>query len=533
MTDWWRGAVLYQIYPRSFADSNGDGVGDLPGITAHLDYVASLGVDGIWISPFFKSPMADFGYDVSDYRTVDPLFGTNDDFARLLDRAHALGLKVIIDMVLSHTSDRHPWFEESRSARDNEKADWYVWADAKPDGTPPNHWQACFGGAWEWEPRRGQYYLHNFLASQPDLDLKRPAVQDAVLAECRYWLDFGVDGFRLDVANFYTCDAELRDNPPLPSDVRVRGRRASPYNRQQHIFDKNRPETLPILKRLRALTDAYPDRYMVGEIADDGWDRLCADYTADATLLHSAYGLPVLLAPAPAALRGLVERFEAHGCGWPAYAFSNHDAPRVATRWGGEAADPAFAKQMLALLCALRGTIFLYQGEELGLPEAEVPFDRLQDPFGRAFWPSFKGRDGARTPMPWDNSAAHAAFSTADPWLPIDPRHLALNVAAQHSDPDSTLAFARSFIRWRRAHPALLRGDIAFRDSAAGVLAFERSAAEERLLILMNLGIEDADIPLPPGAEVLAGHGLPFAIEADQVRLPRFGAAILALKPEG
>jgi hypothetical protein len=296
MAEWWRGAVLYQIYPRSFADSDGDGVGDLRGITARLEYVASLGVDGIWISPFFRSPMKDYGYDVSDYCDVDPVFGTLADFDDLLSRAHQLGLKVLIDQVYSHTSDEHPWFEESRSSRENPKADWYVWADAKPDGSPPNNWQAVFGGpAWQWDLNRRQYYLHNFLTEQPDLNFHCPALQDAILETARFWLDRGVDGFRLDVANFYAHDPQLRDNPARESAKPP----LRPYMFQRHVYDRSRPETLDFMRRLRAVADSYPDRMLLGEIeCEDPLGRQL-EYVRGTDALHTAYSF-FLLRPEPA-----------------------------------------------------------------------------------------------------------------------------------------------------------------------------------------------------------------------------------------
>ena len=331
MQPWWRGAVLYQIYPRSFADSNGDGIGDLPGITARLDYVASLGVDGIWLSPIFTSPMADFGYDVADYRGIDPLFGTLDDFRTLLARAHALGLRVVLDQVYSHSSDRHPWFEASRQNCTNAKADWYVWADPKPDGTPPNNWLASFGGAaWSWEPRRRQYYLHNFLASQPDLNVHNPAVQDELLEIARFWLDLGVDGFRLDVANFYTHDRALRDNPPRPGHS---GSQTVGY--QQRIHNISQPETLRFHARLRAVLDRYEARMAVAEITCENQLERVIEYTAGATLLHTAYSFALLGRALDAnAIRATISRvLDAPGEPWPSWALSNHDVPRVASRW--------------------------------------------------------------------------------------------------------------------------------------------------------------------------------------------------------
>mgnify|MGYP006164776067 CR=1 FL=1 len=500
---WWRGGVIYQIYPRSFQDSNGDGIGDLPGITQRLDHIAALGADAIWLSPFFKSPMKDFGYDVSDYNDVDPMFGTLDDFKALVQRAHALGLKVMIDQVLSHCSDQHPWFTESRASRDNPKADWFVWADARPDGTPPNNWLSVFGGsAWQWDTRRRQYYLHNFLSSQPDLNFHNPAVQDALLAAVKFWLELGVDGYRLDAINFCFHDAALRDNPgrgaPLIEDPTAPS--SNPYSWQHHRYDKSQPEALGFLRRLRSLVDRYDDTTMVGEIGDDDGLARVAEYTAGGDKLHMAYCFDLLGSQKSATfLHALFSRFlDIVGDGWPCWALSNHDVARVATRWGGEHPDPRLLRLAAAFQLSLRGTVCLYQGEELGLGEADVPFEALQDPYGITFWPNFKGRDGCRTPLPWID-APLAGFTTGKPWLPIPAEHQAAAVAVQAQDPHSVLSAFRSFLAWRRTQPALLHGDIRFLDSAEPVLLFERMLADETLLLAFNLSAEAVSHPLPAG----------------------------------
>ena len=501
-TPWWRGAVIYQIYPRSFLDANGDGVGDLPGIIERLDYVASLGVDAIWISPFFKSPMADFGYDIADYRDVDPLFGTLQDFDRLLAKAHALGLKVMIDQVLSHTSIEHEWFRESRQDRSNPKADWYVWADPREDGTPPNNWMSLFGGvAWQWEPRREQYFLHNFLADQPDLNFHHPEVQQATLENVRFWLDRGVDGFRLDAINFCFHDRQLRDNPPKPADKRV-GRGFSPdnpYAYQYHYFNNTQPENLPFLERLRALLDQYPGTVALGEISSEDSLATTAEYTS-AGRLHMGYSFELLVEDFSAGyIRETVARLEATMTeGWPCWAISNHDVERAVTRWGGHPAQPRLARLLMAMLCSLRGSICIYQGEELGLGEADVPFEALQDPYGITFWPNFKGRDGCRTPLPWTD-AALAGFTTGEPWLPIPEEHRERSVAVQSHDPSSVLSALRQFLAWRKTMPTLVRGDIRFLDSAEPVLLFERSLGPETLLLAFNLSAEPTRLALPEG----------------------------------
>ncbi|MCH2547373.1 MAG: alpha-amylase family glycosyl hydrolase, partial [Alphaproteobacteria bacterium] len=419
--EWWRGGVIYQIYPRSFADSNNDGIGDLAGITEKMPYIKSLGVDAIWISPFFKSPMKDFGYDVSDYEDIDPIFGTMEDFDAMIKAASKHHIQVMIDLVLNHTSNEHPWFIESRSSRDNAKADWYVWADPKPDGCPPNNWMSIFGGsAWEWDSTRRQYYLHNFLRSQPDLNFHNPDVQKAMLDVVRFWLEKGVHGFRLDTVNFYFHDTKLRNNPAH----KVQASRndvpdSNPYGMQNHTYDKSRPENLAFLETLRKLTDEYAHTTMVGEIGDDRAVRLMAEYTRKNKRLHMAYSFSLLSPRFGAAyVRKTVEEHESTlGSGWPCWAFSNHDVTRVISRWGKDSHDNAvLAKLLVALLCTLRGSVCIYQGEELGLPEADVPYERLQDPYGITFWPEYKGRDGCRTPMPWQTKAAHGGFSEVEPW---------------------------------------------------------------------------------------------------------------------
>lgn len=474
---WWQGAFLYQIYPRSFLDTNGDGVGDLNGITRKLEYIASLGVDGIWISPFFKSPMKDFGYDVSDYRDIDPLFGTMDDFDALLKQAHILGLKVIIDLVLSHTSDQHPWFT------DPAKKDWYVWADPKPDMfgevTPPNNWVSVFGGsAWEYNAAHEEFYLHNFLKEQPDLNFHNQDVQDEALDICRFWLDKGVDGFRLDVVNFYFHDQELRDNPPRAAELgaATQFEGGDLYSTQTHIYDKSRPEMHPFLRRLRALMDDY-NAFTVGEIGDDHPLKMAAAYTDGDDLLHTTYNTQMMSgmhkALTPALIRTPIEAFLDHpGTGWPSWSFSNHDVVRVASRWladcGGFGHDEQLSKMLIALLGCLYGTIFLYQGEELGLPESKLEFEQLQDPWGISLWPQWQGRDGCRTPMPW------RANIPKTQWLPVPDQHLDLNVQSQEQAPASTLSFTRAFIKWRKTQPALLSGSISFHDDGENILSFTR-----------------------------------------------------------
>ena len=513
-TEWWRGASIYQIYPRSLQDTNGDGVGDLPGVTARLGHIADLGMDAIWISPFFKSPMKDFGYDVSDFRQVDPVFGTLADFDALVREAHRLGLKVLIDQVLSHTSDQHAWFKESRSSRDNPRADWYVWADPRRDGTPPNNWQSVFGGsAWDWDPRRHQYYLHNFLASQPDLNFHHEPVQAQLLEESRFWLERGVDGFRFDACNFHFHDPLLRDNPPVRAGhAKVSTVQAgNPYGFQIHRHDKSQPENLGFLRRLRRLLDQY-GAVAMGEIGDEDSLATMAAYTSGSDKLNMAYGFSLLTDEFRAGhLREVVAEFERRirtAGGYGCWSFSNHDSVRVVTRWGRGTGTPAFAKLLMAVLGSLRGAFCVYQGEELGLPEAVVPFNRLIDPYGIRFWPDFKGRDGCRTPMPWDRDAPHGGFSQAEPWLPLPEEHLAKAVSAQLQDPGSVLRFCQGFLAWRRGQPALRLGSIRFPKAAEPLLVVEREHLGERVIAVFNLGPQEAEYRLPARTRPLSGHGL-------------------------
>lgn len=486
---WWRGAVIYQIYPRSYQDTNGDGIGDLPGITRRLDHIASLGVSAIWISPFFRSPMKDFGYDVSDYCEIDPVFGTLSDFDALMVRAKALGLKVIIDQVYAHTSDEHAWFAQSRSSRDNPKADWYVWRDAKPDGSPPNNWQSVFGGpAWTWDARRGQYFMHNFLSSQPQLNVHNPEVQDALLAVAKFWLDRGVDGFRLDAINFAMFDPGFRDNPPWPAEGRTITR---PFDLQHHIHNQSHPDIPVFMERLRKLADAYGDIYTVAEVPGPDPIPEMRAFTSEGRL-SSAYSFDFLYARSLSARRVKASQMNWAGPfseGWAAWAFSNHDAPRCISRWCPPGGDlEAYAKMTNALLLCLRGNPILFQGEELGLTQAEIAFEDLQDPEAIANWPLTLGRDGARTPMPWINDNGHAGFSEAKPWLPLGAGHALKAAATQYGQPFSVLEFTRLVITLRNSSEAIRLGEVVFPETQAkGVLAIERTLNGERLLCLFNL----------------------------------------------
>lgn len=496
---WWKRGVIYQIYPRSFFDTDGDGTGDLPGITAKLDYLADLGVDGIWLSPINRSPMFDFGYDISDYRAIDPVFGTREDFRHLLDQAHERSIRVILDLVVNHTSHRHPWFEASRSSRDNPKRDWYIWRDGQ-NGRPPNNWLAAFGGrAWQWDPSTGQFYLHSFLKEQPDLNWRNPEVLRAVEDEMRYWLDMGVDGFRLDVVNFFVKDARLRSNPfglgPTPR----------PYDLQRHVYDRNQPETLEMVRAFRRLIDQYDDRMLVGEVyaPAPGDPGLSAAYLGsgedalhlsfDFSLIYRRYGARRFAE----AIRQWMAAVPPGG--WPCHVLNNHDQPRSLSRCGGGRHAPARARVLAALLLTLHGTPFLYYGEEIGMRDGKIPRRRIVDPVGKKYWPLHKGRDPARTPMPWSD-APSAGFTTGEPWLPVNPDYRRVNVQNQRNDPDSLLGFYKRLIALRRGTPALSLGDWAPAEASGdSVLAYYRQWKQERLLVALNFSAAPGRMPLSPG----------------------------------
>ncbi len=535
---WWRGAIIYQVYPRSFLDSNGDGVGDLPGIRAGLDYIASLGVDAIWISPFYRSPMKDFGYDVADYRAVDPMFGSDADFDVLIAETHRRGLRLIVDLVLPHSSDKHAWFQESRSSRDNQRADWYVWADPKPDGTPPNNWLSVFGGpAWQWEARRRQYYLHYFLREQPNLNWNNPQVVEAMLGEARFWLERGVDGFRLDAITTLVHDLKLADNPALDGSqpsLELPGPMFSPYLMQDHVHDRDQPQILSLLERVRSLVDEY-GAFTVGEIADVDSFTTIAKYTGGTSRLHTGYTFQLTHDDFGVdRCRDVVCAFEATlGDGWNTYAFSNHDTRRVVSRWGRlpelSGDTPALARLLLGCLFTMRGNVCLYQGEELGLTEVDLPVESLVDPWGIEFAPVFKGRDGCRTPMPWRAQAHQAGFTSGAPWLPIPDEHRRAAVDVQEADPSSVLATCRRLLRFRKAHPALVTGSIAVLETSSPIWAFERAEGAERLLCVFNLSNRPATWTVDAGAwRPLDGHGFTAQLDGNVVRLPAFGALFAA-----
>ncbi len=497
MQDWWRGSVMYQVYPRSFQDTDGNGIGDLAGITKRLDHIAGLGVDAVWLSPFFRSPMADMGYDVSDYTDVDPVFGTLADFDVLVARAHNLGLKVVIDQVLNHTSDKHAAFVESRANRHNAKSDWYVWADARADGTPPNNWLSVFGGsAWQWDARRKQYYFHNFLVSQPDMNFHNPDVQDFHLANMRFWLDRGVDGFRLDTVNYFFHDKLLRHDA---ADYRVKAEvEGNPYGMQYHLFSKNQPENLAWIGRIRRLLDDNGALTSVGEMGESHHAiRMMGEYTAPGKL-HQCYSFELMgYEYTPAFFRGkLDEFFTGAPDGWPMWAFSNHDVVRHVGRWQKYGATPELlAKQAGALLLSFEGSICLWQGEELGQTDTDLVFEELTDPQGIVFWPEPIGRDGTRTPMVWDGSA-NGGFSTVQPWLPVKAPQLARNVAGQVGVAGSVLESYRAMIAFRKSTPAMTLGKTRFVDQPDPVLMFDRVLDGTTVTCIFNLSPGTLAVPV-------------------------------------
>jgi oligo-1,6-glucosidase/alpha-glucosidase len=491
---WWERGVVYQIYPRSFADSNGDGVGDLAGIEARIDYLTELGVDAIWLSPIFPSPMADFGYDVADYCDVEALFGTLADFDRLIAKAHAAGLKLLLDFVPNHSSDQHPWFVESRASRNSAKRDWYIWRDALRDGSPPNNWISDFGGsAWQWDVATGQYYLHAFLKEQPDLNWRNPALRAAMTDVLRFWFDRGVYGFRMDVLWHIVKAQGLPDNPVNPAWREGRNER----DRVIQLHSTDQPEAHAIAADFRRLADRYGadtgrDRVLIGEIFLPN-DRLARWFgTPEQPEVHLPFNFALMENRWRAdVLRRIIADYEASipAHGWPNWVIGSHDAPRIAGRLG-----EAQARVAAMLLLTLRGTPTLYQGDELGIGRVEIPPDRVQDP-RELRQPGIRlGRDPARTPMAWDGSA-HAGFSTAEPWLPLHADWRTRNVAAQAGDPASMLELHRALLRLRRESEALSIGNLTLVDADEDVLAFERRHADERLLVVLNLGSQPRGLP--------------------------------------
>jgi alpha-glucosidase len=507
---WWQTGVIYEIYPRSFADSDADGTGDLAGITGRLDYLQWLGVDAIWIAPFYPSPMADFGYDVADYTDVDPLFGSMADFEELLAAAHDRGIRVVIDFVPNHTSDQHPWFVESRSSRTSAKRDWYFWRAPGPDGRLPNNWISMFGGpSWEWDEATQQFYLHTFLKEQPDLNWRNPEVRAGMFAAARFWLDRGVDGFRIDVAPMVMKHPELRDNPanPEPPDA-WRAARLGSWLEQLHVNDLNHPDMHELYRSFRAMLDAYPgDRVSIGELHDPDFARWAEYYGERQDEIHVPFNFHVTYSPwESGAVRRAVEGVQGAlpAGAWASWVLGNHDQPRIASP---ERAGVAQAKAAMLLLLTLRGSPTIYYGDEIGMVDVPVATAAARDPLERR--EPGRGRDGARSPMQWDASP-NAGFTgpEATPWLPVGPEAAAINVAGQAEDADSILTLTRRLIRLRREHPVLHLGD--FERSGPtpdGTFAFRRISEAGLITVALNMTDEARTIPgIGPGRVLIATH---------------------------
>ncbi|MDO9545947.1 MAG: alpha-glucosidase [Pelolinea sp.] len=499
---WWRDGVIYQIYPRSFKDSTGSGIGDLKGITEKLDYLSDLGIDAIWLSPINPSPDVDFGYDVSDYCAIDPKFGTMQDFEHLIAEADKLGIRIVMDLVLNHTSDQHPWFKSARRSRDDSCRDWYIWQDADPSGKPPNNWHAVFGGSgWEWDSETEQYYYHMFYKQQPDLNWRNPQVRNALLEVFRFWLDKGVKGFRLDVFNMYIKDDLFRNNP-----TKLIGRR--PFERQIHLYDFDRPELMGVLSDIRQVVDAYADTYVVGETFL-GTPEKAAGYCGE-EYLHACFDFNFLESkykPQPL-LKAITEWENALGGSiWPNYVCNNHDNPRTATRFGvGE--DDERLKVAAALILTLRGTPFLYYGEEIGMRDIRLKRSDILDPIGKRYWPIYKGRDGCRAPMQW-NAEKNAGFSSATPWLPVHPDYLKRNAENQTEERYSLLNFYKQLLVFRKTHSALIYGDFqVVSGNSPHVLAFKRSYAGSTIMVILNFSDKPHEIILP---EQIADYSIAFS----------------------
>jgi alpha-glucosidase len=493
---WWQKATIYQIYPRSFKDSNGDGVGDLQGILEKLDYLAELGIEAIWLSPFYPSPMADFGYDVSDYCNIDPLFGDLATFDKLLVAAHQRSIKVIIDWVPNHTSNQHPWFIEARSSRNNPKRDWYIWRDPKPDGTQPNNWGSYFGGpAWTLDQQTGQYYLHQFVKEQPELNWRNPELRAAMLDTLRFWLKRGVDGFRMDVIGLIIKDEQLRDNPPDPNarpDLPVNDL----FGRQFHIYNEDQPEVHEVIREIRKVLDEFENRCGIGELFGDlpRWVRYYGDQ-GDELQLPFNFRLIWLPWQSESICRSVDELETAlPDYAWPNYVLGNHDQPRLASRLGGQAQ----ARLAAMLLLTLRGTPTLYYGDELGLENGIIPPEKIQDPQGKNLGPA-RTRDVARTPMQWTGET-FAGFSSFEPWLPVSQDFATRNVDAESRDPKSILNLYRQLLNLRKHSPALYRGRYEPLDLGVGdCYAYLRVYESAGCIILLNFAAEARQINLPGG----------------------------------
>ncbi|KAF0676081.1 alpha-amylase family glycosyl hydrolase [Profundibacterium mesophilum] len=538
--EWWRGAVYYEVYVHSFKDTTGSGMGDIPGVTQKLDYLRDLGIDGIWLSPFYASPQTDNGYDVSDFRAVHPPFGTLGDVQELIDAAHARGLKIMFDQILGHTSEEHPWFEESRSSRDNPKADWYVWADPAPDGGPPNNWISSFGGrAWRWEPRRAQFVYRPFLESQPALNLFNPDVLDEMCDNLRFWLDMGVDGFRIDAIQCLGFDRELRSNPPARSreNPSVGGGANNPFKQQIHLFDRDVPEAIPILHRIRAVADEYtPQRVLIGELADVDSSRLAPKYTVDQDRLHAVYDFDLInRADTMEEWTGMIDiRSRLLVPGLSMNVFTNHDSERSVSALMPKACEAGrerdAAKLLLFLQCTLAGGTILFQGEELGLEQPELDFDEIKDPWAKALWPDFTGRDGVRCPLPWESGAKNCGFSESDaPWHEVPEAYCEKSVDIQEADPDSVLHFVRRLLRWRRDVPILRTApETILTDTPLEAIVFEREKGGTSIFCAANFGLDSAEVTLPRSCLKPQFANGDFTLDKDRLTLAPLSCVALA-----
>jgi len=507
---WWQRGIIYQVYPRSFMDSNGDGVGDLCGLISRLDYLRGLGVDAVWLSPIFPSPMKDFGYDVSDYTGIHPLFGTLEDFDLLIREAHAQKIKLVLDFVPNHTSDQHPWFIESRSSRDNLKRDWYIWRDPAPSGGPPNNWLSNFGGsAWEYDPKTEQYYYHAFLREQPDLNWRNSQVIAAMLNVLRLWLERGVDGFRVDVLWHLIKDEQFRDNPVNP-DWREG---TDPYQRLLELHTTDQAEVHAVVTRMRRLVDQYQDRVLIGEIYLPV-ERLVKYYGVNLSGVHVPFNFQLLLAKWHARdIARIISQYEAAlpKGGWPNWVLGNHDRPRIVSRVGSKQARVA-----AMLLLTLRGTPTLYYGDEIGMHDVEIPPEKVQDPFEKNVPGRGLGRDPQRTPMQW-SAAKNAGFTAGKPWLPIAEDYAQNNVEAERDDPLSILSLYMQLINVRRGEPALEVGELERIDTAGDLLTYIRRDGESAFLVALNFGSEPQVIDISDkagGGRITLSTGLDRAGES-------------------
>ena len=534
---WWKHGIIYQIYPRSFQDTNDDGIGDINGIIQHLDYIQSLGVDAIWLSPINPSPDVDFGYDVADYHTIDPKFGNLQDFDRLLKEAHKRDLHIIMDLVLSHSSDQHRWFQESRKSKDNPYHDWYIWRDPASGGGVPNNWQSTFGGgAWEYDQNLDQYYYHMFTKEQPDFNWRNPEVRTALLDVFRYWLDKGVDGFRLDVFNNYFQDQEFRNNPKSEG-FGIR-RLVHKFDAQKHIYDTNQPEMIGVVEEIREIMDSYPDRYVVGETF--AVDSAEARRYIGPKRFHAGFDYRFCKSPFKARAYGqAIQYWDAlHGEeAWPNYFLNNHDTPRSTTRFAHGESD-AIPKLLLTMQLTLRGTPYLYYGEEIGMRDVRLSYSQIQDPVGKRYWPFEKGRDACRSPMQW-NARPNAGFTAGNPWLPLTRDYKVRNVDAQLNQASSTLSFYKDLIKLRKQHPALYAGKINLIDvENEDLLVYERIEGSERMLIVLNFSRRTQTHQLPVENynqwELLftGNEAITSQMSENELNLPAYGFAILISRSE-